>query len=377
MAELRAARSPGKGLEAAVVARWAAGARGPLRLEDGRMLRVIFPGVPGGGAGPDFRDALLDAGGDYLRGDVEVHTLASGWRAHGHHLDEAYGRVVLHVVAENDTGAATTLHRSGRAIAIAALGPPPREAAPLPGFVPPCALAVAQGMQTGAALTRLGQQRMRMKAARAAPLAGEAGAGQALYTLLLETLGGPVNRAPFRTLAHTLPLAALVERVPGNAAERAGLLGAELQDAARALDLSAGGTRPAAAPGVRLEAAGRLVDRLWPEGVARAAWPAALEAEAFVPRVLAVAGIGRGMAVELAVNAVLPVALASGAWAEADAERCLGRLPSPGTYGKLRRLEGWLGGKAALECANTLQGALLLHADYCTQGRCGRCPLSS
>ena len=99
--------------------------------------------------------------------------------------------------------------------------------------------------------------------------------------------------------------------------------------------------------------------------------------EEALPRALLVEGIGRGTAVELAVNAVLPVAVAAGAWSEAEAERCLGRLPSPGTYGKLRELEGWLGGKGALPGAGHLQGALVLHAEYCTQGRCGRCPLSS
>ncbi|MCC6386016.1 MAG: DUF2851 family protein [Dehalococcoidia bacterium] len=101
--------------EAALAARWAAGERRPLRLEDGRALRVIFPGVPGGAAGPDYTGAVLDAGGDILRGDVELHLRASGWAAHGHAADRAYARVVLHAVAHNDTGALVTHHASGRA----------------------------------------------------------------------------------------------------------------------------------------------------------------------------------------------------------------------------------------------------------------------
>jgi hypothetical protein len=93
---------------------------------------------------------------------------------------------------------------------------------------------------------------------------------------------------------------------------------------------------------------------------------------------LRVAGVGRALAVELAVNAVLPVALASGSWPEAAVEDTWRGLPSPGTYGRLRALEGWLGGPAARPFAGAgrLQGGLLLHADYCTAGRCGRCPLS-
>jgi hypothetical protein len=79
------------------------------------------------------------------------------------------------------------------------------------------------------------------------------------------------------------------------------------------------------------------------------------------------------MAVELAVNAVLPVLAAGGGTTEAEA--LLAHLPSPGTYGRLRSLERWLGG-APFTGAAALQGGLLLHADYCTRGRCGRCPLS-
>jgi hypothetical protein len=91
-------------------------------------------------------------------------------------------------------------------------------------------------------------------------------------------------------------------------------------------------------------------------------------------RALRVPGIGRETAIELAVNAVLPVALASGRWTEEEASTVLRALPSPGTYGKLRRLEGWLG--APFDSAAALQGGLLMHADYCTKGMCGRCPLS-
>ena len=55
-----AALAVADGSEAALAARWAAGERRPLRLEDGRALRVIFPGVPGGGASLEFlRDKTL------------------------------------------------------------------------------------------------------------------------------------------------------------------------------------------------------------------------------------------------------------------------------------------------------------------------------
>ena len=105
--------------------------------------------------------------------------------------------------------------------------------------------------------------------------------------------------------------------------------------------------------------------------------PLSLGVEA-TPRSLQVPGVGRALALECLVNAVLPVALASGSWPEAGCEALLVRLASPGTYGRLRRLESWLatGESRPFTSAARLQGGLLLHADYCSRGMCGRCPVS-
>jgi hypothetical protein len=358
--------------EAALTQRWLAGLRGPLRLEDGRPLRVIFPGVPGGAAGPDVRGAILDAAGDVLRGDVEVHLLASGWRAHGHHRDDAYGAVVLHVVGANDTGALTTLHRSGRALPVLVAPAASGAGAFPPPFTPPCALHAAQCGDAGDVLDRLGLRRLRAKAARVAPLVHDAGPAHALYMLALEVLGGPANRDPFAALARRLPLAALLERIDAAApgVPRSLAATAELRAAAATLALRRAGLRPMASPARRLDAAGELVARCWPAG-ATIAWPASLTPAKPLPTV---PGVGRPTAIELAVNAVLPVALASAAWPESTIEAAWRRLPSPGTYGKLRRLEGWLA--APFATASRLQGGILLHDEWCTRGGCGRCPLS-
>lgn len=365
------------GPEAALAARWAAGVRGPLRLEDGRTLKVVFPGVPGGGAGPDFTGAILDAGGDLLRGDVEIHHLASGWRAHGHHVDPAYAGVVLHAVGRNDGKAPATVHRGARSIPILVL-PPAVEGQPAfpPPFTPPCALEAARGRACRAPLERLGLRRLRMKAAAALPLVKTAGAAQALYTLTLEISGGPANRAPFASLARRLPLAALLERSAGSPFPRRTVMAAELRGAAAQLIVRRAGMRPMASPARRLESAASLFASWWPEGEVPG-WPSSLPAGAAPPRPLP-ACVGRAVAIETWVNAVLPVALASGAWPERACESVLLTLPPPGTYGKLKPLAGWLGTANArpFPSAATLQGGLLLHADYCTKGQCGRCPLS-
>lgn len=358
--------------EAALARRWEAGVRGALRLEDGRSLRVIFPGVPGGGAGPDFRGAILDAGGDYLRGDVELHLVASGWRAHGHDTDPAYGNVVLHVVEANDGTAPVTLHRSGRAIPVLVLRSQERGAFP-PPFAPPCSFATAAGLDVAHVLAGMGERRLRIKAARVSPPVASDGAGQAFYTLMLETLAGPANRGSFAALARGLPLAALLERASEghrSTPDRGLALTAELRGAAAGLALRRAGLRPAANPARRIESAARLVARLWPEGAA-AELPAFPGEAKPLLKALQVEGVGRGMAIEVAVNAVLPLL------DEDVAAGLLRSLPSPGTYGKLRSLEGWLGKDGRpFAGAAALQGGLLMHAEYCTRGMCGRCPLS-
>lgn len=364
----RAARAEAWG-ESALAARWRAGLRGPLRLEDGRALRVIFPGVPGGGSGPDFRGAILEAEGDLLCGDVELHLRASGWREHGHHRDPAYANVVLHAVAENDTGAAATLHACGRAIPVLVV--PPELPQPLPGFAPPCTSAATAGLDIAAVLERLARRRLRAKAAALAPLAANRGAGEALWRALLRALGGPANGAAFWAVGERVSLPAAREcLVIGGAAA----LAEALARAAAGLPLRRSGVRPAAAPAARLAQAAALAARLWPSADAPA-WPAPLAEPAQLPRPLAVPGLGRAAAIELAVNAVLPAGVAAGVWSEEAALALLRRLPSPGTYGLLRPLEGWLGGR--FRTAAALQGAILLHREYCTRGACGRCPFSS
>jgi hypothetical protein len=361
--------------EAALVQRWLTARHGPLTTEDGRTLKVVFPGVPGGSAGPDVRGAVLDLDGDLLRGDIEMHLHARGWEEHGHAADPAYAGVVLHVVEVSD--GAFTRHTSGRTIPIVVLAGelPPTPFAP--GFTPPCAYAVASGLDPAPVLGRLAGRRLRQKAAGIEPLVAHGGVAQALYVLLLRTLGGPANGKVLATLAGQLPLAVLLDAARAGEG-RADRLAAVLVEAATRLPLRRGGMRPAALPERRLASAARLVDRLWPPG-SEAAWPAMVPVpespRSALLAALTVDGLGRGLAVECWANAVLPAGLAGGIYRDAEAAAMLARLPSPGTYGSLRRLEAWLGPRS-MGSAAALQGALLLHRDYCTRGRCGRCPLS-
>jgi hypothetical protein len=88
--------------------------------------------------------------------------------------------------------------------------------------------------------------------------------------------------------------------------------------------------------------------------------------------------IGRGRAAEIAVNVLLPAAICAGV-APALVERLYEGIPDPGSYGLTAYLEGLLRRqhKSLLKGAAERQGLLLLQKEYCGQGSCGSCPLSS
>jgi hypothetical protein len=73
--------------------------RDRLKTADGKIVRVFHPGFISVEGGPDFRDALIQIGGDVLRsGDVEIDLHPGGWRAHGHDRNKTFQNVMLHVV---------------------------------------------------------------------------------------------------------------------------------------------------------------------------------------------------------------------------------------------------------------------------------------
>jgi uncharacterized protein DUF2851 len=77
--------------------------RDQLRTLDGKTVRVLHPGFKNHEAGPDFRGAMIQIDGAApTAGDVEVDLQANGWRAHGHDVNPAFKKVVLHVIWEGE-----------------------------------------------------------------------------------------------------------------------------------------------------------------------------------------------------------------------------------------------------------------------------------
>ncbi|MBG0859349.1 MAG: DUF2851 family protein [Bacteroidales bacterium] len=69
---------------------------------ESNKIHVIHPGEYNRDAGPDFFNARVRIGDTEWAGNVEIHTRASHYYTHGHHLDPSFDNVILHVVAEND-----------------------------------------------------------------------------------------------------------------------------------------------------------------------------------------------------------------------------------------------------------------------------------
>jgi hypothetical protein len=330
-----------------------------LRTHRGVRVRVLYPGRPGTGAGPDFRNALLEVEGvGLVRGDVEIHRRQQDWEAHGHGDDPNYNGVVLHAALETDASA--TRVPSGQPVPVVSLAPllddEAAGAAPVDsvlwgllerqGYPRP---ATAAGI--GDLLDRAGDQRFLGKSRRFRKFLGEQDLEQTLYEGLLEGLGYRHNQQPFLTLAGRAPyrtLARAAGSLPGE--QRAGALESWLLQMSGLLPPEApafprprGGwgrpmsgrewhcfrVRPSNHPRRRIAGAARLLARFSEEGLAEGlsraaagdhprelAWALTVQADAEGGP----ACIGPGRARDLAVNVVLPL-LHAGAAARGETGR--------------------------------------------------------
>lgn len=220
----------GRAREAELAARWSAGCwRGAtLRTERGEMYRVVFEGRRGGGAGPDFRDAVLACGdGSQVYGDIELHLRPTGWRAHGHAGDPRYNGLALHVVLTRAVHDPTeTRLANGRAVPLVVLGNLD-DAAPPPALDAlyrwPCAgngdagrSARLMELLREAGMARFAEHTARFVGAlQAAPTVdvGWDAPNRVLWLALAEALGYGRDRAALRQLGESLLDAAPTSKI--------------------------------------------------------------------------------------------------------------------------------------------------------------------
>jgi len=179
----------------------------------GESYRVVYPGRRNRDEGPDFQGAILanDKGG-LINGDIEVHLRAQEWYGHGHHEDQRYSNVILHVVLWDHGQAAADLPGGGIAPTTAlstAIGELPPEAIlgpPLPMALEPCSdTSKRMHVSWEVVLDRAGDDRF---AARADQLEGDLHmlpAQEVLFMGIMTALGYSRNAQAFLQLAEQLP----------------------------------------------------------------------------------------------------------------------------------------------------------------------------
>lgn len=185
-----------------------------LMTQGGARLRVIYPGRPGARAGPDFRDAVLqDDEGKTITGDIELHTSAPGWYAHGHETDPNYNGVVLHVVfspkGHQNTRQQSRMHApivSLEAVADDLEGVDANTVSALPDIG-----VLQSSSDIAAVLDAAGDERFLAKSHGFTLDISQAGPDEALYLGIMDALGYASNRKPFRLLVQRVPYATLAQ----------------------------------------------------------------------------------------------------------------------------------------------------------------------
>lgn len=88
-----------------------------LSTADGISIDIIDPGVRNTDeAGPDYQHARIRIGNITFTGDIEIDTFHSDWKAHGHHLNQRYNKIVLHAVLSNDSSYPFVVTANGRKV---------------------------------------------------------------------------------------------------------------------------------------------------------------------------------------------------------------------------------------------------------------------
>ncbi len=173
----------------------------------GDRVQILSPGTWSPLEGPDFQNALVVVNGTRIRGDIEIHRTLQEWFHHGHHLDNRYTNVVLHILfqtpksippalqhiphllfpdmlaiplAEWETRMATASHHRGQHLSLA----------PLPGT---------------AELWDFSHRRFLRKARRIAEWHHQFTPEDMVFISLAEALGYPSNSRPLAQLMWQYP----------------------------------------------------------------------------------------------------------------------------------------------------------------------------
>ncbi|MEK9629216.1 MAG: DUF2851 family protein [Nitrospinota bacterium] len=204
-----------------------------LKTRDGQNLEIIYPGHWNFGKGPDFTSATIKVNGKTYEGDVELHVYASDWDQHGHSGNPDYDNVILHVYMWQGRGPKPSKKhlRKNAAFDFEIKDFLTQGLLDLNNELDFETYPVLNQCNAGLCHEPLSQLPME-KLLHLINAAGEArilkkqerfhdaiiveGYEQTFYRGVAEALGYPNNKKPFQTLADTLPVLTLKDRVPAN-----------------------------------------------------------------------------------------------------------------------------------------------------------------
>lgn len=171
----------------------------------GRRLRVIQAGRFQQGRGPDFRAARFELDGVIYQGDVELHLNPADWYRHQHHLDAAYGNVILHLIATNEAAPPSEVRSQISGCSIITLPLPPPSAIS-DRFHPAtdCRAILKDPSVIKYHLQSLALKRLDLKIAQFQSLLAVLTAEQLFHEYFFRALGYPNNAEAFQQLAQRL-----------------------------------------------------------------------------------------------------------------------------------------------------------------------------
>ncbi len=394
-----------------------------LTTTEGHGFKVIYPGYSGLSWGPDFRRAAILQHGKRVKGDIEFHVRSRDWVEHGHHRDLAYNQVILHVVFE-DNLRGPTLTSTGGKVPVFIAGGFLQNTMPV-RFLPcrnPALTSRPELLRN--ILARQGELWFLEKALHIYRAFESVAPEEALYRGIFQAMGYSENKVPYFNLACLLPFRAVQKWASGLEKEErlacvqklylalSGLYPEEsfLSEMLLPEPLPAGaagtglkrsdwkfqGLRPANHPARRLRAASSLIARYLDKGLINGLVRIIgnlKSGEPYPHKCLMVentgecanlswkvAFLGRGRAQLILVNVILPFAHALGKNEENSLLRrralaLFRHFPSTGDNIILRHFRRLFGQRLKLD-ARQEQGLLRMEKVFCSQGKCGRCPLS-
>ncbi len=367
-------------------------------MSQDKRLRGIFHGRLNTIEGPDFESAEFQLDGKIYRGDVEIHIRSGDWQAHGHHMDQNYNQVILHLVLEDADSPVWNSHGQQVPTFSFSRFPPYNSRAA-------AAMCTPQRRPSDSLLTRLAFERFVHNGRVLVNRMSCSSRDQTLYQQLLYIIGKPQNTLPFLRLSEIMPWRDVITlrsryhiSIKGwfyILRRLAGLIGCEPSYpeerllSARSFQpkvWSKAGNRPCNRPASRLYGLAFFISRLPSESLYMT-WHDILSQRLPVRATLdnlvrlhitpGKSGWGKGQVLEVVGNIILPYfyfeSLSAGSDGFGDyLAELFFSLPRANEYSRLRRFR-------TVYCEDFSfsrdQAYLYIQNHFCATGNCNICPL--